>query len=317
MTRCRLVSLVYVITCGAAAAHGGIWQNVWRGLDLVATPGGSPLSQLGDGTRVNGARAGRLRIVPNGIGGGYQLELDRTFGADSRGRPETIHLGGLADITLDGATQLTVGYAGRGSFRSLHGDLTTTNLTYNLRSKTGAQDAQLVGTLNVANSFELNPLGFYTATVQVRNTDSKLFVNGVAVQGQQSTNFDIGPINLQGNVFYDATLGILTGLGVDTTDLEKLFPRGPNEQIDTAIRDALQQSSVVAGTTAEAQFAPLLVQAVTGDGQAAETLLDSLVQTSTATADSGRSAPPSTIPEPGTLVLMVLGASTLRYWRRR
>lgn len=313
-SRC-LVVLAIVLAFGGAVAHADLLQNVWRGLDLLATPSGSPLSTLADGTRINGARSGRLRIVPNGIGAGYQLEFDRTFGVDSRGRPETIRLGGLAELTLDGTTQLTLGYNGKGTFRSVHGDFVANNLTYSLRTTNGAQDMQLVGTLNVSNAFEVNPLGFYTVNVNIRNTDAQLFVDGVVARDQQTTNFDIGPIAVRGNVYYDATLAVLTGLGVDTTELEQVFPRAPTDQIDQAIRDALQQAGLVAGTSAEADMSSLLAKAVTD--QVTGRVLDGLVATSGATDEAGRTTPASPVPEPGTLVLFASGGLVLWHRRRR
>jgi hypothetical protein len=314
MKRRCLLSLVVVLAWAGTTAYADLWQNVWRGLDVLATPLGSPLSTTADGTRINGARSGRLRIVPNGIGGGYELQLDRTFGADSRGRPENLNLYGVADITLDGATQLTLGYNGKGAFRTYSGDLATNNLTYSARTTTGAQDVQLVGVLNVSNAFEVNPLGFYTVSVNVRNTESQLFVDGVAVQDKQATNFDIGPIVVRGNLFYDATLGVLTALGADTTELEKVFPRSPAGDIDQAIRDALQNASVVAGTSAAAELSSLVTQTVTD--QAADDLLNALVGARFATGESGYAAP-TAVPEPGTLVLFATGAAVLWYSRRR
>jgi len=311
--RCS-ISLVVVLAWAGTTAYADLWQNVWRGLDVLATPLGSPLSTTADGTRINGARSGRLRIVPNGIGGGYELQLDRTFGADSRGRPENLNLYGVADITLDGATQLTLGYNGKGAFRTYSGDLAASNLTYSARTTTGAQDVQLVGVLNVSNAFEVNPLGFYTVSVNVRNTESQLFVDGVAVQDKQATNFDIGPIVVRGNLFYDATLGVLTALGADTTELEKVFPRSPAGEIDQAIRDALQNASVVAGTSAAAELPALVAQTVTD--QAADDLLNALVGARFATGESGYAAP-TAVPEPGTLVLFATGAAVLWYSRRR
>lgn len=314
MKRCCSLSLVVVLAWAGTTAYADLWQNVWRGLDVLATPLGSPLSTAADGTRINGARSGRLRIVPDGIGGGYELQLDRTFGVDSRGRPETLNLYGVANITLDGATQLTLGYNGKGVFRTYSGDLTTSNLTYSARTTTGAQDVQLVGVLNVANAFEVNPLGFYTVSVNVRNTESQLFVDGVAVQDKQATNFDIGPIVVRGNLFYDATLGVLTALGADTTELEKVFPRSPAGDIDQAIRDALQNASVVAGTSAAAELSSLVTQTVTD--QAADDLLNALAGARFATGESGYAAP-TAVPEPGTLVLFATGAAVLWYSRRR
>jgi hypothetical protein len=308
------VGLLAVAVPGAA--YGGLWDNVYRGIGFLATPTGSPLSTTSDGTQVNGSRSGRLRIVPSGIGGGYELQFDRTFGADSHNRPETLHLGGLGDLSLQGTTQATLGYNGRGAFRSFSGTITATNLDYSLRSKIGAQDASLTGQLNVTDVFDINPLGFYDLNLDVANTNATLVVDGVAIRDQQNTNFDIGPIVIRGNIYYDGALALLTSLGVDTTQLESVFPHSPATEIDNAIRDALQQGSVVAGATAEQKTLPMLLQAVAaGDDATAQTLLAELVAESA--NEQTAQAAPSVVPEPGTLALLALGGSTIWYWRRR
>jgi len=288
-------------------------------LGLLATPLGSPLSTSADGTRVNGARSGRLRIVPSGIGEGYELQFDRTFGSDSRGRPETLHLGGVADITLSGATQMSLGYNGKGYFRTYRGDVFFSDLGYNLRTKVGAQDASLVGSLNVSNSFEINPLGFYTYVLQVENANSQFTLEGVGVRDQKDMNFSVGPISIRGNLYYDGLLAVLTSLGVDTTQLEDVFPRSPISEIDDAIREALQQQAVVAGTAVENDVAPLLIGAIQGDADAANLLLEGLAQGSLAyeSAPTGEQTASAQLPEPGTFMLLTLGATTAWYFRRR
>lgn len=319
MRRKLLTLLAFAAVIGPGVAYADLWQNVYRGLDYLATPLGSPVGSSSDGTRVNGARSGRLRIVPSGIGGGYELQFDRTFGNDSHGRPETLHLGGLADLTLAGSTQATLGYNGSGAFRSFNGTVTATNLAYSLRTKLGAQDAQLSGQLNVSDTFDINPLGFYDLNLQIDNTNSAMSLDGVAIHDNHSLNFDVGPIVIRGNIFYDGGLALLTSLGVDTAQLETVFPRSPASEIDNAIRDALQQASVVPGTAAQKDTAAMLWDAVvTGNADAAQTLLGELAADSAAVGDEqSTQATPGVAPEPGTLMLLALGGSTIWYWRRR
>jgi len=320
MNRSLLASFVLIAACGAAVAHADFWQNVYSGLDLMATPTGSPVFGTGDGTRVNGARSGRLRIVPNGvIGKGYRLEFDRNFGQDSRGRPETLRFGCGAELTLEGAIQATAGYNKCGDFRCGFGDLTMNNLTYTLRTKNGAQDAELTGTFNLQNNIEINEAGFYNITLSATNTNSQFKLDGVVVRDEKDSNFDIGPIMVQGNLFYDGAVALLNALGVDTASLEELFPASPVDQINNAISQSLQNASgLVAGTSAENEMAPLLIQSVlTGNERATEALLDGLIDGSLAnSANTGPSAP-LMVPEPGTLLLFAVGGVALWYHRRR
>ena len=57
--------LVGMVVSLAASAQAGLYQDIYRGLDTLATPLGSVLATTADGTRVNGARSGRLRIAPS------------------------------------------------------------------------------------------------------------------------------------------------------------------------------------------------------------------------------------------------------------
>jgi len=319
MKRIALGLLVLFAAQGAVTAYAGFVDNIYRGLEILTTPLGGPLSTASDGTVFNGSRSGRVRIVPSGIGEGYQLELDRTFGVDSRGRAETLHLGGVADLTLSGPIQITAGYNGRGMFRTYRGEFGASNLGYLLRTKTGAQDATIAGTFNTSTAFEVNPLGFYNLAVDISNSNASYALDGVVIRDEQDMNFNVGPINIQGNIYYDMVLALLNSAGVDTSDLEELFPRSPIGTINEAIQDAIQQRDVVAGVSSENSHAALLARAVIGqDAGAAETLFADLAiaPSVTATADAA-TTPALAVPEPGALLLLTFGAGTVWYWRRR
>jgi len=319
MRRIAGTVLVLIVAFSALPADAGLFQGIYRGLEYAATPLGSPLQSTGDGTRVNGSRSGRLRIVPSGLGEGYQLEFDRTFGNDSQGRPETLRLGGLAELTLSGGIQATAGYSGRSDSKFKNGQLslTASNLSYAFRSTLGVQDVVYSGTLNVSNAVEINSLGFYNASITVSNANSQLVIDGVAVKQTQPTNFDVGPINIKGNIYADGGLAMLTSLGFDTTELEALFPQSPIDRIDDAIRQQILASAgatAVAGESVVASdTAPLLVQSILQqDEQAAKQLLEELV----ANAGDPSGEPVNTfVPEPGTLLLATAGA--LGLWSRR
>ena len=301
------------------AAQADLFSNIYRGLDIAATPSGSPVFSTGDGTRVNGARSGRLRIVPNGVvGKGYRLEFDRTFGQDSRGRAEVFRFGCGAELTLQGATQATAGYTHCGD-KLYCGtlDATVNNLQYYLRTKNGVQDVELSGTLNVANNVEINTLGFYNTILDVSNTNSQLVVDGIVVRDEDDTNFDIGPIVIEGNIFVDALSGLLSGLGADTSGLDSLFPKSPMDQINDAIDDQLQSLDVVAGTTAENSMPSLLLQTIFGGNDDAVTeLVDGMLDGTVTGGQAAMAAERRYVPEPGTLLLITLGATLVRCRRR-
>lgn len=317
MKRSALVSLAFFLALGAASAEADLFRDIYRGLELAATPSGFPITSTADGTRVSGARSGRLRIVPRGLGPGYQLEFDRTFGVDSRGRPETFHLGGLGELTLDGGAQMTLGYSGK-KFRTLSSNVVVNNLSYTLRSSLGVQDAVLTGTLNAIQMLEVNPLGFYDLTLNVSNADSELRLNGVLVRDAQDTNFDVGPIVVQGNIFFDLVLGMLNSYGVDVSGLEGITPQSPIDRINAAITEQLQQTQV-AGEMLTLAGSPLTLETVLGtDALVGPNPVGGLgPDAGGGLADQSQRGAPTLIPEPGTLLLMALGGATMWYARRR
>ena len=318
MQRKVLFGLVALIVGGAGVAYGDVWRNVFEGLDLLVTPSGLPLQDAGDGTLYNGARSGRVRIVPNGLwGGGYRLELDRTFGNDSRGRPETFRMGPL-ELTLDGNIQATAGYnRWFKDFRSGSLDFRINGLNYTFKTKSNAQDVELSGSLSVSTQLEINPAGFYLLSLNASNTGSQFKIDGVVVRDTRFSNFDVGPVVVKGNIFYDMALTLLNGIGVDTSALEEVFPRSPINALSDALALGLQESRAVAGETVENELAPLLVKSVlTGDAQAAQAMLAGLQNgtLSTGTTTDGSNAP-LLAPEPATALLLGGGALLLR--RRR
>jgi hypothetical protein len=307
MKRIALCVLLVAGVAGPPPARAGLFDDIYRRLDLVATPSGSPLLTASDGTRVNGQRSGRLRVVPDAVGRGYTLEFDRTFGVDSHGRPEVLDLG-MYELELSGATTATLGFTRRG-LTIADADFAASSLAYSLRAKTGIQDAELSGTLDVQNSLEINRLGFYTLNMNVKNANSKLTLDGVVVNDEQTKNFDIGPISVKGNIYFDGLVALLSTLGVDTTALQKMSPKSPIDLISGALQQQMNQlklSSLVAGiqVTADGQLPPAPAVFVTPS-----------VQPATATVAQDNSG--SLVPEPGTLFLLASGGALLWGWRRR
>lgn len=323
----HVLSAAAVAAMTAATLADGLWQDFYRGLELLTTPSGGPLLTIGDGSRVNGARLGRVRIVPNRVGKGYDIEIDRNFGNDSRGRPEVLDLGPL-ELELSGGVQSTLGYTSR-FFLIGNAQTTFNNLSYTIRGKTGGQDVELTGTLTGNSSLEVNQFGFYRASLDVSNINSQLTLDGVAIDDAQPTNFTLGTVNVEGNVFYDAFLALLASVGVDTTELAALTPDSPIDRITESIQEQLRGNQLVAGTTFAA-----------GSGLSSETL-DLLTRAqSVAVAQAlGLPLPPemgdvtttlrdaapggsafdggATVPEPSGWLLLVIGTGVWISRRRR
>lgn len=299
-------------------AAAGLYEDIFHGLDYVVTPLGSPTFASGDGGAQNGARSGRLRIVPNRLGQGYRLEMDRSFGVDTLGRPEVYDVGPY-ELQLSGSMQATAGFTTRFMLIG-NTDVSFSNLNYTLREKSGAQDATVTGTLNGVQQMEVNRLGFYTLRLDLSNSNSALNLDGVAVGGTRSTNWDVGPISVKGNIYYDAALSVLDTLGVDTSQLAQVFPKSPIDRISQEIQNSLAsqaakqlQGDLTAATLNGTQDAAL--------AQRARSFLQTIAGLPDAglSDGGGRSDLPAgisaggatTVPEPAALALLAGGGLLL------
>lgn len=315
-----LTSALLWATCSASA---GVWENFYRGLDILSTPSGNPVVQANDGTRINGARSGRVRIVPNGVvGKGYRVEFDRSFGVDTTGRPEVFRFAGLGQITLNGSTQVTAGYT-RPVKGLYFGDssFAVNNLTYDMQAGAGLQNARLTGTLNAVGTVNANMLGFYDVTLNVSNTNSQFTVDGAVANDETNTNFDIGPISLKGNLFVDLVSGILANTGIQATDLQDLFPASPSPWIDPLAPVAIQENAANENLDDRSRVTSLLLRTVLAQDQAAANeLMETLVASEGAALDLGgepAQTAPQAVPEAGTLTLLLTGGALVTARRRR
>jgi hypothetical protein len=169
--------------------------------------------------------------------------------------------------------------------------------------------------------------GFYELTLNMSNDNAQLTLDGVLVEDDESAEFDVGPISVKGNIFYDGLLGLLNSVGVETAGLAGLTPESPIERINQAIDEQLRRNQVVAGARAEfvgptrdAQIAGVLAEAQTAllrsmlplGGPRAIELLATTPLKLTHTAEGG----PNLVPEPSALALLALGA-VLALMRRR
>lgn len=307
MTHRSLVTAGFVsgvAILGSSAAHAQLFQNILNG---ITTPVGQPSIP-----QVNGSRVGQLRVVPNQLGQGYRLELDRSFGNDQFGRPEVFDAGPF-ELELQGNMQATAGYTTR-FFPIGTLEFGTTNLNYAFRSRTGAQDFDLVGTLNMNGRAEINPLGFYEVQLDLQNTNSQLAARGLGIEGDEDTDFNVGPISVQGNVFWDIGVGALAAIGVDTRELEDVFPRSPIGEIADQIQSAYEGAFGGSGSTAKGRGTTrdLDLAAAYPDSELIAGLVTDLVtsqlQASFVEAAYGGGV---AVPEPATFGLFVIGAVAL------
>lgn len=282
------------LALGASAASAGLFEDLYRGLQLAATPSGYNLTTVGDGRFANGSRLGGTRIIPNEFGNGYRIDYVRNYGADSWGRPETLDLGPYA-LTLSGSTSGSIGYTKRGWY-TVQGDLTYQNLAYSSQFKTGAIDVRADGLVNMNSAFEVNQFGFYKTQFQLTQDNAQIVWETPEGIETENIDFDLGPVTLRGNVFLDMIIGILGAAGVDVSGIA---PQSPMDQINAAIEDAIRQQSTVAGE--------YLLSDDSGDVLLASVTFDSGDEDGDDQANR-----PAVVPEPATVLLLLLGAAAIR-----
>lgn len=122
---------------------------------------------------------------------------------------------GAWDLSLSGPLSLQVSTGGRflSQFNvslttAVNGRTDATPLSYTLNSDIGAQSTQISGTMLADVDFSLNGLGFYDLSITYSSRQN-VTKDGLLANDGTTNDFDLGPINISGNLFADALM-ILT-----------------------------------------------------------------------------------------------------------
>ena len=190
---------------------------------------------------------------------------------------------GAADLSLSGPLSLQVSTGGRllpqfdvSLTTAVNGRTDATPLSYVFNTDIGAQSSQVSGTVLADVNFSLNGLGFYDLGITYSSRQN-VTKDGLPTNGGTTNDFDLGPINISGNLYADV-LAILTdplfsGAG-QTNPFERFSGRAQlSEILQTSARD--MQTSLADGSDPNWEAAAAKVFA--------------------------------TVPEPAVLMLMLLG----------
>lgn len=262
----------------------------------------------------NPARAGVWRDIGFGLGlAGFELQGDHNIisgGADFRISNDFVGVpldAGYADLTLLGPISLSFATGGRGLSTldfSLRTALDTTTpaspLGYSFNADVGSQETQVLGNFLLDANLSFNGFGFYDLDL-IYSSRQTVENDGRVVNSSDNYDFDIGPIDIRGNVFVDmfglVTAPLFSALGIEspfqqgTTLLTLLTPGGFEE---------LAEFSLANLATAPDPFATLSDFLLGADGNAA--------------AFASRTVLPNSlrvVPEPTVILLMLLGIPVL------
>lgn len=303
----------------AAPARADFYRNLALGLSALAAPGAP-----------SGQRNGFFRVAYEPIPRGWRADWQRSFGPDAFGRPNSIDLGGARLVLNDGTVEMRVQQFSRFTKGIRYFSSTPEPISYSMELNTGVQDTVVSGTLAYAQNFNMNTLGFYDLSLNISNRGESQ-IDGFALVDEQTLDFDVGPINVSGNIFADilaaATEPMFSAAGVQNP-FAKFSGRATREAIVNAPIDELR-AKVERGETvteaelqavAEATFLASVLRVSLPDLEFLETadveiiIEDPLVDVIDEGTDPFLL---TTVPEPATLTFIILPAAAMVLSRRR
>ncbi len=322
--RLAAVGVVLMVGLVAAPAQAGLGRKLVRNITLGLSPS---IGTIQNGPNFNeNDLSQRFNVDPLTEGRSY--EVQRFFGDDSFGNPETLNLG-LLNVELgppDGSPLRGAGFYSRVGYNKrivpeVYWDFRTTGrnvstfigtssapapLQYNIDMNNGLDAARLNGQILINSSGSVNVLGFYDVDLTVSNSGT-LSTDGLLTDRDQELNFDIGPIKLRGNVAVDTALAVLDFVGEQLGVPEEEFSvLGLRERTSDEIVRAIESGQAISAADFNA-----LVAALIENPDAVDLPASALP----APAGSTQSLQ-ATVPEPGTAVLLII-AATLGLTRRR
>ena len=251
------------------------------------------------------ARAGVFNDVAFGLGfAGFQLQGQENVlsgGADfailTQFQGNELDFGS-SQLTLTGPLSLGFSTGGRDlsvmkiDFQTaLNNQIGSIPLTYSFNTDVGGQTTDVTGSLLIDGSLEFNGFGFYDLQMDYSSRQT-VTTDGRFSNDQEFNDFDIGPINIRGNIFADLLSLLLEPLFANSEFDNPFASFSGQEQLKRLTDGAmLSARELVVGP-------PALIDPITSGEFVADYPLNA-----NPTAPGGAS-----VPEPTTLLLMLAGA---------
>ncbi len=291
------------------------------------------------------------RLEFNRAGQGYTYEAFRFFGPDSFGNanaldlgPFKIQLGSDASILQSGqpvGIHNRAGFTttlipevffesstGQRSFNNFSGISTfaPVPVNYTVSFNAGVQDFEWTGNALIDMDGRINILGFYDFNLRFTNVGN-YEADGLLVHDEQVTDFDLGPISASGNILFDVLGAVLQADGAVTDAVPARIGSGAAQRGKTVDQLLAQLDGGEPLTEAEMQF---IVQQLFTSAFVADPLgvltnglpseipgFEGLSMEMIVTPDGAGEGDsmPASVPEPGTLVLLMVVAGAVSAFR--
>mgnify|MGYP001062623595 CR=1 FL=1 len=196
-------------------------------------------------------------------------------------------------------------------------DTGNSSLNYQLRRNFGMQDFLATGELQLSIGTEINALGFYDTIVDINNTGT-FETEGLFGENDGHMDFDVGPIDISGNVVADLLAAVF----------DALAPGEDNPFREFSLRSTREKNGVDSEEIAQIEAALAAGEQIT-DRQASLLATDSVIQNLfglgdpedgviqfTDVASPDAAGVPMATPEPVTALLVVAGLACIAGRRR-
>jgi len=290
--RLGLLLAVLCVLLSPVTTQADLWENVAFGLGYAGFD---------------------LRGQTNPLSGGAAFGVSQQF----IGTPLDFGSGSMA---LQGPISMEFSTGGRGlsnldfSFQTaMSGASTPEPLAYSVLFDVGGQETNIFGTVYLDGDFSINGFGFYDLSL-VYSSRQTIAGEGRFDNDTQTNDFDIGPIDISGNIFADLLAMIFEPLfGDNPSPFDSFSGRAKLAKL-MDVSDPLGGVPGLGDDYFEPVFIPF------DENSLVERLLagDSTRSIDVNTVTSG-AHPDIAIPEPTALILMALGAPLVvsRKLRRR
>lgn len=311
-----LAAVVLASLLAGQPARADFFRDLTFGLSFLAGP-----------IAPSGSRNGQFNLSYETLQRGWRADWLRAFGPDRFGRPNSIDFG-VADLTLNSGTMAIRAQQFTRFMKGVELVVTTpTPINYTLSLNTGAQDILANGTIGITQLLSINEFGFYDLALSVSNRgDSN--ADGFLVADDATLDFDIGPVNISGNVYADilamAAEPLFAGIGVQNP-FAKFSGRATKEALVEApveaIRAKIEQGEAIGDAEMEALVNATLLASILGVTTPDLQFLQDAGVFDVTLEQRGAVAPVEdaafAVPEPGTIALLGLPLLLLGLWRRR